>query len=199
MRIALSILRFCLSSHSLRRYTFHLTDKDTSEEIDHPDKLREMDIFACRQNTTVDRIENIVVELKHPLINLGSDQFGQVHKYLSVITSKPEFNVSNMSWEFHLIGNKFDSTKFIENLITTSKLHGLKSLALNLEDGRIKIFIKTWSEVFTEFEIRHRHLDEKLKLEREMLFNELTSAAEVVASVQENAATSPKEVKVPVN
>ena len=36
-------------------------------------------------------------------------------KYLSVISSRQEFNAPNMSWKFYLIGNKFNTSQFIEN------------------------------------------------------------------------------------
>jgi len=173
---------------ALRRYTYLLTEKDTSTEIDHPDKLREMDIFACRQNVLTDRIENIVVELKHPLVSLGSDQYMQVDKYLGVIIKQPEFNAPNMFWEFYLIGNKFDSSNFIERQINTNKNHGISSLALSIDDGRVKVYIKTWSEIFADFEMKHRFIDEKLKLERLLLVNELSAPEEVVSDLQGNGA-----------
>ncbi|MBS1744935.1 MAG: ATP-binding protein [Bacteroidetes bacterium] len=182
---------------ALRRYIFHLTEKDTSTEIDHPHKLKEMDIFACRQNILVNRIENIVVELKHPLISLGQEQYTQVHKYLQVITSQPEFNASNMSWEFYLVGKKFDTSGYIEDLIETNKNHGIPHLILSKDNGRVRVYAKKWSEIFADFEIKHKFLNDKLKLEREQLSNELKTAKEVVEAAQENTAIQPAEVKIP--
>lgn len=182
---------------ALRRYIFHLTEKDTSTEIDHPHKLKEMDIFACRQNILVNRIENIVVELKHPLISLGQEQYTQVHKYLQVITSQPEFNASNMHWEFYLVGRKFDTSGYIEDLIETNKNHGIPHLILSKDNGRVKVYAKKWSEIFADFEIKHKFLNDKLKLEREQLTNELKSANEVVETAQGNTAVQPAEVKIP--
>lgn len=179
---------------ALRRYIYLLTDKDEIVEIDHPHRLKEMDIFACRQSTSTNRIDNIVVELKHPLINLGNSQYTQVYNYLELIQKQPEFNAPNMHWEFYLIGNKFDSTNFIKNQINNSKPHGLQSLMLNLEDGRIKVYAKTWSEIFAEFEIKHNHLNSNLKLEKENLFNELNSANEIINAIKVNSAVQPKEV-----
>jgi hypothetical protein len=181
---------------ALRRYIYLLTEKDTSPEIDHPHRLKEMDIFACRQNVLSDRIENIVVELKHPLISLGEEQYSQIHKYLQVITSQPEFNASNMYWEFYLIGRKFDTSRYIEDLISTNKNHNVPSLILSKDDGRIKVYAKKWSEVFTDFEIKHNYLDKKLKLERDQLTNELKTANDVVKALQLNSAIQPEEVEV---
>lgn len=179
---------------ALRRYNYLLTDKDEVVKIDHPNRLKEMDIFACRQNTLVDRIENIVVELKHPLINLGASQHNQVYGYLDLILKQKEFNAPNMFWEFYLVGNKFDSTDYIKNQIITNKPHGTRSLIMNLHEGRVKVYAKTWSEIFADFEIKHNFLDAKLKLERDQLTNELTTANEVVASAQNNSAVQPREI-----
>ena len=181
---------------ALRRYTYLLTEKDTSVEIDHQHKLKEMDIFACRQNTLVDRIENIVIELKHPSISLGEEQYSQLHKYLQVISTQPEFNGSNVHWEFYLIGRKFSTSKYIEDLIDTNKNHGIPSLILSKDNGRIKVYAKKWSEVFADFEIKHNFLDSKLKLEREQLFNELSTANEVIEAIKDNSAIQPKEIKI---
>src|SRR5690606_28279561 len=121
----------------------------------------------------------------------------QVYNYLDVILKQPEFNGNNMHWEFYLVGKDFDSTGFIENLIKTNKPHGRQSLIQSIDDGRIRIYAKKWSELFADFEIRHKFLDEKLKLEREQLLNELTTASEVVEAVQNNSAIQPSEVKIP--
>ncbi len=183
---------------ALRRYHYLLYQEDVDKKIEHPNKYKEMDIFACRQNILVDRIENIVVELKHPDINLGRNQYIQVDKYLETILKEPKFNANTMSWEFYLVGKDFDTSGFIERQIETNANHGIKSLIHWHDKGRVKIYAKKWSEVFTEFEIKHKFLDAKLKLERDQLTNELTTAKAVVKAAQENSAIQPKEVEIPV-
>lgn len=181
---------------ALRRYTYHLTKNDVSIEIDHPHRLKEMDIFACRQNHLKDKIENIVVELKHPKIKLGANQYNQVYNYLDVILKQPEFNAPNMCWEFYLVGNDFDSSNFIKNLISTNKLHGTPSLIQSLEDGRIKVYAKKWSEVFADFEIKHKYLNDKLQLERKVLISHYSTANEVILLAANNTAIQPKEILI---
>jgi len=173
-------------NEALKRYVHLLTANDITPNIDHPHKLKEMDIFACRQNILVDRIENIVVELKHPSVRLGLAQYQQVTNYLELIGKQSEFNSPNMFWEFYLIGNRFDTSNFIKNQISTNRANGMQSLVLMLEEGRIKFFVKTWSEIFSEFEIKHQHLDAQLKVEREKLFNKQMTAGQTVASAIPN-------------
>ncbi len=181
---------------ALKRYIYKTTGEVIETKIDHVDKNREMDIFACRQHKKESKIENIVLELKHPKVKLGEKEYSQVMKYLSVISSRPEFNAPNMSWKFYLVGNKFNTSQFIERQIKTNKTHGEESLVYN-EDGRIKIYVKTWSEIFTEFELRHNFLDERLKLEREKLYELSKNADEIVEKSISNTAISAKEVSIP--
>lgn len=181
---------------ALKRYIYKTTGEIKDTKIDHIDKNREMDIFACRQHKKDAKIENIVLELKHPKIQLGEKEYSQVMKYLSVISSRQEFNAPNMSWKFYLIGNKFNTSQFIERHIRTNKTHGEESLVYN-EDGKIKIYVKTWSEIFTEFELRHNFLDEKLKLERNKLYELSKDADEIVEKAKKNTAVSKDEIYIP--
>lgn len=179
---------------ALRRYIYYLTEKDTAPEIDHPHRLKEMDIFACCQDISHNKIDNIVIELKHPNIRLGQEQYTQVHRYLQVITSQPDFNADNMSWKFYLVGNKFDTSGFLNDLKETNRNHGMPGLILSKDNGRIKVFAKRWSEIFTDFEIRHKALNDKLKLERDKLTEELKTADEVVKKAKDNTAVQPGEL-----
>ena len=59
-------------------------------------------------------------------------------------------------WTFFLIGNGFDSTGYIEDELETSKNYGEKYLVFSKD--RYKIYVMTWSEIFTEFEVKHHFL-----------------------------------------
>ncbi len=182
---------------ALRRYIYEISGEIYDRKIDHIDKNREMDIFACRQNKQANTIDNIVVELKHPNKNIGEKEYSQTMKYINVIRNQPEFNASNMEWKFYLIGRKFDSSGFIDMHKDTNKSHGELDLVLSLENGRIKFYVKKWSEVFNEFELRHNFIDKKLKLEREQLYSEKNNPEEMVTESISNSAISKKEVKIP--
>lgn len=181
---------------ALRRYMYLLNKEYEDKGIEHPDKLKQMDIFAVRQNIHSDTIDNIVVELKHPNIKLGEKQLSQVKKYMSVIRSVDEFNAPNMRWEFYLVGNRFSSDKYIENEINNNKAHGEKSLVFKVDNYRV--YVKTWSEVFTEFQVRYNYLLNKLSLKREKMQQSYKSADEVIFKQQNNIAKMPEEIKIGV-
>lgn len=178
---------------ALRRY-MHLLHKEYEDKgIEHPDKLKQMDIFAVRQDVHSDAINNIVIELKHPNVHLGEKQLSQVKKYMSVIMSAEEFNAPNMTWEFYLVGNGFTIDNYIKNEIENNKTHGEKSLVFRLNN--YKIYVKTWSEIFAEFKIRYDFLLEKLSLSRDALTQNYKTANEVIEQQKENSAKMPGEMK----
>jgi hypothetical protein len=176
---------------ALRRHTHYLQKEYKEEGLAHPYKLMQMDIFMCRQEKLLDKIHNVVVELKHPSINLGEKQLAQVRKYMNVISRTDEFNASNMSWDFILVGNGFNNIGEIEDAIENAKGHGERSLVYKA--GNVKIYVKTWSEIFAEFEIRHQFIDIKLNLERTNLLSKENSANDIAFNAIDSPAAGTGE------
>ena len=180
---------------AMRRYIYHLRGEKPLVSIDHVDKNKEMDIFMVRQLHKEDHINNVVVELKHPLVTLGEKEFQQVKKYMSVIVEQEEFNAANMTWEFYLVGKKFDTSGYVEREIKNAKHHGEKSLAYLVDN--YKIYVNKWSEIFTEFELRHRFLYDKLDFERSKLISSDKDADEVINNLEKNTAIQKPEMTIP--
>jgi len=181
---------------ALRRYIYLLRgEKSENVSIDHPDKHKEMDIFMVRQDVQNDAINNVVVELKNPRVRLGAKELNQVKTYLGVIMKQEEFNASNMHWDFILVGNAFDTSGYIEAEIENAKHHGERSLVF--KNSRYKIYVRTWSEIFADFEIRHKFLNEKLQLRRKELMGEYPNADTIIENIDANTAVQPPEIKIP--
>ena len=162
------------------------TGEDEKKYIKDENKNKEMDIFAVRQNIENNSINNIVIELKHPKIPLGQKQYQQIYNYMNVIRKQPEFIANNATWEFYLIGNKFDSSGDIENLYENGKAHGEKSLVYKVNN--FKIYIKTWSEILNEFEIKHKFIQDKLEIQRNAIIEKSDNIEEVMEKSQNSAA-----------
>ncbi len=177
---------------ALRRFLHYLHKEYEDSSITHPDKLKQMDIFAVRQDIAHNRYNNVVIELKHPNIALGETQLSQVKKYMSVILSNEQFNADNMTWEFYLIGNKFSNSGFIEGELESNKNHGEPHLVYKVK--QYKIYVLRWSEIFAEFEMRHSFLNDKLKLEQERLQKSYSSADQIVAMQDSSTASFPPEM-----
>ena len=136
---------------SLEEYTYLLDGDKTKPKFSGINKKKRMDIFLCHRQKNADYIKNVIVELKRPSVNLGSNEMLQVDMYRNTILNEPQFNSNVAKWDFILVGNKFDS--YIEGQIKNSTHHGEKSLVYNVEN--FKIYVKTWSGIFDEFEIAH--------------------------------------------
>ena len=156
-----------------------------------------MDIFLCKKITHVKTIENIVVELKRPQIKLNKKYFQQTRDYMDTIFEIEEFNAPNMSWNFYLVGNEIDD--YIKREIERHKDRGEISLAFEYQN-RYKLYAKTWSELFAEFECKHNFLLEKLKLQRDKFSEETTqeNSKEIVKNLQNNSAIQPSKI-IPIN
>jgi hypothetical protein len=183
---------------ALHRHIFQVRGQNRKPRIDHPDKRGEMDIFLVRQlQNPYDMINNVVIELKHPRLKLGERELSQVKRYHRVIQSAPDFNANNMSWEFYLVGNDFDGSGFIEGEIESHRHLGERSLAHLVP--RCKIYVKRWSEMFTDFDIRFKFLYDRLKLERQRMGSSAATAREVIEGLRDNMAAQPAPVVVPTS
>lgn len=125
-------------------------------------------------------------------INYSGNIYQEDMKEMRTIMSIPDFNGSNMSWEFYLVGNKFSANGYIEGEINTNKGHGEPHLVY--KSDRYKIYVMLWSEVFAAFEMRHAYLSEKLEIERSKLQKNYTGAEEVINDQETNTASMPGEM-----
>lgn len=166
--------------------------KEENIDIDHEHKNKEMDIFMIRQDRKGKVTENVVVELKRPTVALGENEVSQVKNYLRVIRSVDRFNMGNAKWIFYLVGNKFNTSGFIENELENNKSHGEDNLIYSIDRGMTKIYVLKWSEIFDEFSRRYEFLLDKLKLEEELWIKKHNSADEAVEELQSNSAVMPK-------
>lgn len=170
---------------ALRELHLKISSSVIDEKLIHPDKNKEMDIFVVRQDKYHNKIHNVVLELKHPNRRLGKKYVRQVETYFEVILSDPRFNASNMEWSYYLIGNEYDTTGFIEAQLENAKNHGEPSLIFKARNHRI--YVKRWSELITDVELRHNFLNEKLQIQREQLVLEegaAKTADEVITRAQ---------------
>jgi hypothetical protein len=141
-----------------------------------------MDIFLVRQLWGTEMLNHVVVELKNPTTVkvLTTKQLNQVKTYMNVILSVDAFNAqSNASWDFYLIGQDYDGA--IANEKKNAEHHGERDLVFKVANYRI--FVKRWSEIFIDVELRLKWLNDKLKIERDRLVIPPGAAEEIVAEV----------------
>lgn len=166
----------------LKQYRKEIAERyDDKQKIEHPSRLREMDIFLVRQSKLSSSINNLVVELKHPSKELKKEEYDQVKDYMSLISSEPRFNADTYSWTFYLIGKDYND--YIAGEIENSKNHGEKDLAFWNKKNDYKIYVKKWSDVINNIELRHSFLHDKLSLEKDKIKDEYDSIEELMNEI----------------
>lgn len=136
--------------------------------INHPDKQKEMDIFASQRMPMYEQgkqyYSNIIIELKRPSVKLTDKELMQIKKYMSVISTEEHFDTKNEKWNFVLVGNIISSnpkTTFNINLeLQSNKRHGKPGLVC--EAGNMRIWIKEWSQVISDYKLRYNHIIQTL-------------------------------------
>ena len=90
---------------------------------------------------------------------------------MKLIYKEPQFNDPKAKWTFILVGNKLDSSGTIESEWETNKVWGKKGLVMRVDNNSMhyEIYVKTWSTVFAEFEMRHDFLMKHLNFKRDKL------------------------------
>ena len=180
---------------ALDRYSYMLRGEKIvqgeKEVVEGEHKLKEMDLFLTTRTIYKDKIENIVVELKHPVnIRLGKKEIDQVFNYFHQIKSMDGFNTNQETWKFYLIGNKYDGSEYIEDQINNLKHLGEKYLA---HRGKYDIYVILWEDLFTDFEIKHNFLLDKLSIQRNNLIeDENLLLADDFANMERSSDQSPE-------
>jgi len=176
---------------ALREHIYILEGKKEKVKIDHTDKRKQVDIFICRQEKRHNKVHNIIIELKHPQKKLGESHLSQVKKYMRTIIQTPRFNADNYTWEFILVGTSFDSTGYLEGELDNNKRKNEEGLVHHQD--KYKVYVRKWSDLLIECDLRHKFLDEKLNLEKSKMTSEVNTAEEAVRNVIESYAADQRK------
>lgn len=105
--------------------------------------------------------QHLVVELKRPARVLNHDDLTQISRYAMAVARDPRFDKLDVRWDFWLIGVDMDD--YVRGQSTQSHLPpGVASQPL---DGRVTIWVKTWSEVLDDCQQRLKYVKERLEVQ----------------------------------
>ena len=74
----------------------------------------------------------------------------------------------------------------------TNSLYKILDQVIDLDDDeRDELYVKKWSEIFSDFEIKHNFLQEKLQLQKEKLLEKgkYDKADNIIEEINSNSAT----------
>jgi hypothetical protein len=65
-------------------------------------------------------------------------------------------------------------------MIESAKNHGEESLVQSIDSGKCKIYVKTLSEIFNEYEIKYKALLDSLAIDKNLLVEKYKSSDEIL-------------------
>jgi hypothetical protein len=113
---------------------------------------------AVPQNHPDER-EHLVIELKRPSVKVGADEINQIKQYAYTVADDERFRHYKTRWSFWVISNDVDAFAKVE----TRQKDKPRGLVADTEEGRVKVWVKTWSEILGESKARMRFVQEHLQ------------------------------------
>jgi hypothetical protein len=133
--------------------------------IDKPVKTAEgktgiVDLMLSRKARTqrADELDHLIVELKRPLITVGSKEIVQTEHYAHAVVDDERFRRVNTRWTFWLVCNDMDS------YAKTRASHANSPIGLIYEslDPKVTIWVKTWAQLIADNRARLQFYQESL-------------------------------------
>lgn len=106
-----------------------------------------------------DEREHLVVELKRPSVKVGADEIKQIEQYAYTVADDERFNHLKTRWSFWLVSNDLDAFAKVK----TRQKDKPRGQIAETDDGRIKVWVKTWSEILAEGKARMRFVQDHLQ------------------------------------
>lgn len=154
-------------------YLKMINDKSSS---DAEKSDRRPDLFLVRQRKITNGIsgvgykkQNLIVELKRPSVDVGTEQFRQIEDYRDILRKDSAFNSSVREWHMFIIGAKVKDE--VASKYETFKHLGKQFLVSN--EDNFYIYALTWDDVFTSFEVRHDFLLDDLEIDKSKILEDI--------------------------
>lgn len=143
---------------------------DNNTQLTPEEQRRRMDIFLYSSCLTDSgRKEALVVELKAPSIPLTRTVYKQIEDYAYIVRKEKGFQAQDRVWRFYAVCGTVDEE--VQMQYKNFEQHGRKCLAGIV--GNFEIYALSWDDVFTSFELRHRFLLNKLRVDYENTASEM--------------------------
>lgn len=131
--------------------------------LDEDGKHRILDLLLARSSPQArDRHEHLVVELKAPKQRIGSDEITQIEKYAFAVASDNRFNMTEVEWDFIVVSSDLDG--YAKQKAENGELSVHKpGLIYESGDRKIRVWVKTWAQIISAAEHRHKFTQDALK------------------------------------
>jgi hypothetical protein len=145
----------------LEQHVHHLGRERTAPEPvrDADGKARRVDLLLAQVVPHTDALrEHLVVELKRPSVPIGPAELQQVKEYALAVASDPRFDTARTRWEFWAVSTDVKGT------VESDRRQSGKPVGLVSDDAerRIRVWVKTWSEIMHDAEHRLKYVKQQL-------------------------------------
>lgn len=121
-------------------------------------KQRRVDLMlGATAPQTRDIREHLVVELKRPSVAIGTTELEQVTDYALAVAADDRFDKKRTRWEFWAV-----STSVEDAVERRRRSYGQHGLAYRDPDVPVRVWVKTWAEVFHDAEHRLKYVKDQL-------------------------------------
>ena len=111
------------------------------------------------RNHRGDELDHLVVELKAPRVKLTAKATTQIKGYAFSVAEDERFRDLKTRWNFWLISNDIDT--FVKHEVRSANLP--RGVLYQSEHQTSTIWVKTWSQIFSENKARLQFFQEKLE------------------------------------
>lgn len=110
---------------------------------------RRVDLMLSGKSHEHDRVRHLVIELKAPSVEADRDQAHQVDDYMQAVLNDPRFANVETTWDFYLVVRSIKD-RLLPQLRQAGQPEGLYSEPTNYEHARVRVWVRTWSEILHE-------------------------------------------------
>ena len=139
-----------------------LIDDDAVKRLDGSTGIVDLMLSRDIGKNYINEREHLIVELKAPKLIIREKEISQIKSYADAVCKDPKFRGSNTKWTFILISTDVDDHVESERnqegrkygIIRENKIQNL---------GHMTIWVKTWSDIFSECKHRMKYIKESLE------------------------------------
>jgi Histidine kinase-, DNA gyrase B-, and HSP90-like ATPase len=106
-----------------------------------------------------DEREHLVVELKRPAVKVGAEEIKQIEQYAYTVADDERFRHLKTRWSFWVVSNDLDAFAKVK----TRQKDKPRGQIAETDDGRVRVWVKTWSEILAESKARMRFVQDHLQ------------------------------------
>jgi hypothetical protein len=110
---------------------------------------RRVDLMLSAQSHEHDRVRHLVIELKAPSVEADREQADQIDDYMQAIVGDPRFANIETTWDFFLIVRSIRG-RLLSRVRQAGQPEGLYSQPTSFEHARVRVWVRTWSEILQE-------------------------------------------------